>query len=55
VVRVKTKNPDYNPNIKYLLVNKKPNSRVFERGGSAKEASFENPLPGSVIFEDLSK
>ncbi len=29
IVRVKTKSPDYNPNIEYLLVNKKPNSRMF--------------------------
>lgn len=55
VVRTKTKNPGYSPNIEYLLVNKKPNSRIFERSGSGKENSYENPLPGSVIFEELSK
>jgi aubergine-like protein len=55
VVRVKTKNPNYNPSIAYLLVNKKPNSRIYEREGSGKTANYENPAPGSVIFEDLSK
>lgn len=52
---MKTKNPKYNPNITYLLVNKKPNSRIYEKEGSGKNATFYNPTPGSVIFDDLSK
>lgn len=50
VVKQKTKTPDYKPNIEYLLVNKKPNSRIFEKSGKGKESEYLNPLPGSVIF-----
>lgn len=36
------------------MVNKKPNSRIYEREGSGKNAEYFNPIPGSVIFEPLS-
>ena len=54
-VRAKTKQPEYKPTIVYILVNKKPNSRIFEGDNKGKNQSFCNPEPGSIIFEDLSQ
>ena len=54
-VKKKAKQPDYNPVIVYLLVNKKPKSRVFEGEGKGKNFSYSNPEPGSIIFDDLSQ
>ena len=53
-VRTMTKQPNYNPTIIYLLVNKKTSSRIFEGKGKGKNIDYSNPDPGSVIFEDLS-
>ena len=55
LVKEKTKQPNYNPVIVYLLVNKKPNSRIFEGVVKGKNIDYSNPDPGSVIFEDLSQ
>ena len=38
-----------------MIVNKKPNSRMFEGEKRGKNLLFENPEPGSIIFEDLSE
>jgi hypothetical protein len=50
VVKEKAKKPNYKPTILYLLVNKKPNSRIFEGEGKGKTLNYSNPEPGSVIF-----
>lgn len=54
-VRIKTKQPNYDPTILYILVNKKPKSRIFEGTGRGKNINYSNPEPGSIIFEDLSQ
>jgi len=38
-----------------MLVNKKPNSRIFEGEIKGKNSTYFNPEPGSIIFEDLSQ
>ena len=50
-IRKKSKVADYEPKITYVLVNKKPNERMYE--GKGKEDI--NPEAGSIIFEDLSR
>jgi len=35
--------PGYNPTIICLLVNKKPNSRIYEGEGKGKNISYYNP------------
>ena len=42
-VRVKSKIANYNPTIIYILVNKKPNSRIYEGEFKGKEINFYNP------------
>jgi hypothetical protein len=37
-VKVKAKVPTYKPIISYILVNKQPNSRIFDREGKGKNA-----------------
>jgi aubergine-like protein len=49
-VKKKTKNLTYNPEIIYLVVNKRVNSRFFRY---AKQQIF-NPDPGSVVVEEMS-
>ena len=53
-MKAKAKKPNYKPIILYILVNKKPNSRIYEGSGKGKKLAFDNPEPGSVIFEELS-
>lgn len=55
----KTKNENYRPQVVYLTVNKKINTRFFdetqERGSGGKFApKAVNPPSGSCIFEQLS-
>ena len=54
-VKAKAKKPNYKPVIVYILVNKKPNSRIFEGQKQGKNLAFQNPEPGSIIFEELSE
>ena len=42
-VRVKSKIANYNPTIIYILVNKKPNSRIYEGEVKGKNINFYNP------------
>ena len=42
---------DYEPKITYVLVNKKPNERMYRQNGK----EYLNPEAGSIIFEDLSR
>jgi hypothetical protein len=42
-VREKSKIANYNPSIVYILVNKKPNSRIFEGESKGKNLNFHNP------------
>ena len=42
-VRVKAKQPNYKPAIIYILVNKRPNSRIYEGEVKGKNISFYNP------------
>jgi hypothetical protein len=54
-VRYKTNNHKYKPRIAYLLVNTKPQSKMFEREGKGENPSFVNPQPGAVTFEPLAR
>lgn len=54
-VKKKAKQDNYSPVISYILVNKKPNSRIFEAEKDRGDLKYYNPDPGSVIFEDLSQ
>lgn len=49
-IRAKTRNNSYKPEIVYMVVNKKINSRFFadERG------YLVNPQPGSVVIDEMS-
>lgn len=49
-VKQKTKKLNYNPELLYLFVNKKINTRFF----GATRTNLFNPDPGSVITEELS-
>lgn len=49
-VKKKAKKPNYNPEIIYIVVNKRINSRFF----GASNSELYNPEPGSVIVEELS-
>jgi len=42
-VRVKSKLTNFNPTIVYILVNKKPNSRIYEGDVRGKNMNFYNP------------
>lgn len=55
IIRKKSKNLDYDPKITYVLVNKKPNERMYEGEGKGKEMNYYNPEAGSIIFENLSR
>lgn len=50
-VRKKTKLYNYDPEVIYMIVNKKINSRFFEANNHNE---LLNPEPGSAIIEDLS-
>ena len=49
-VKKKAKKPNYKPEIIYVIVNKKINSRFF----SPNRGELYNPEPGSIIVDDLS-
>jgi hypothetical protein len=42
-VREKSNSPNFNPAIVYMIVNKKPNSRIFERLKGGKNTEYQNP------------
>lgn len=49
-VKKKAKKPNYNPEIIYIVVNKKINSRFFDASGNR----LFNPEPGSIVVEEMS-
>jgi len=54
----KIKKPDYNPEITYVTVDKKINTRFFAcedgRGNKKQRPNPKNPVSGSVIVEEMS-
>lgn len=59
-IKIKTKKKNYKPEIYYLTVNKKINSRFYEeednrRSGKNHIPKLYNPEPGSVILDPMSK
>ena len=55
IVQRNAKIPNYEPRVVYLLVNKRTNSRIYEKEGNGKNSSYINPSPGSIMFEQLSQ
>lgn len=49
-VKKKAKKANYDPEIVYIVVNKKINSRFFDVGGN----QLFNPEPGSIVVEEMS-
>jgi ribosomal protein L23 len=60
VERANKKKVGYNPQIIYVIVNKRVNSRFYMNGNKTERGSgkfrplIENPSPGTIIFEPLS-
>ena len=60
IKRARKVDPSYDPEIVYLVVRKKIETRFFTENkgrsrGKFQEAKLFNPQPGTVIFEDLSR
>lgn len=56
--------PKYNPEFIYIMFNKKVNFRLFEsatqggntagnRGGKGSSSNYDNPNPGTLIYNDV--
>lgn len=56
IAKVKTKNPNFAPEIIYYTVNKSSSSRYYEDSVPQQKFSpkFTNPASGSVIMEEMS-
>ena len=56
VARVRTKNPNFNPEIVYFTVNRGSSSRYYEDAIAQQKFSpkFTNPSSGSVILDEMS-
>lgn len=61
-IAAKTKNPKYDPEVVYMVCNKKISTRFYAmNGGQGAQQSggkfrpdISNPAPGSVVMDELS-
>lgn len=59
VERAKTRVPNYNPQVVYILVTKKASKRVYrperaQNSGKFAPHTMKNPIPGTMVFESIS-